>query len=133
NQRAVTNDTYALVGQVHQTGNNQYYVRQYFSEFAYTLPAGQLPVAGHVFFRNSNTYGTNRARNLELREFDWSATGGSGVDINDWRTPAQLGALSLAGISYDIQQASSNQQLFMGLRAITSAFSSSTTKRYVLA
>lgn len=128
NQRLVTNDTYALVGQLHQVSNNWYYVRQYFTEFTYNLPAGQLPVAGHFFLRHSNAYGTSTARDLEVREFDWGGT----VTTDSWRTPTELAALNLAAVSYDVNRAGSDTGLYIGARSIAANFASSATKRYVV-
>lgn len=127
--RTISNETYALVGQVHQTGNNRYYVRQYLSEFTYSIPSGQFPIAGHFFFRNQTTYGTGTSRNLELRLYDW---GGGIPTTSHFRTPAQLGSTDLAGLSLRSHIVTGNSNVYMGIRQLAGIFGSSGAKRFVL-
>lgn len=129
NLREVEQMSYALIGQAHTPGNNRYHVRQYFAEFDYELPLGQLPVAGHFFLRNSNSYGTSINRNLEVRRFDW---GSSVPDVNSFRNPSQLTASHLEAISYDVGRFSDNTLMYLGFRTIYGAIGESGVKRYVM-
>lgn len=126
NMRAVTNDTYVLVGQ-NQTDSGTYFVRQNFLGFAYTYTAGQTVVAGHFSFDNSNTHGTSISRDLEIRKFDYSTS----VDTLDWRSPSQLSALPFSGRLRLSNNNLVGQNLRIGYR-IPTDLDASSTLRYVM-
>lgn len=126
----VDDETFARMGQAHHTSDNRYYVRQYFVEYGYSLLPGQLPVAGHFYIRNQNTFGSNRKRNLEMRETTWS---GATPTTAAFRTPSQLGSSTMVGLSNGLDDAGNNTNLYVGIRQVQGQFGVSGDKRYVLA
>lgn len=129
NMLSVFQGTYSLIGQIHSSGNNYYHVRQYFAEFNYSLPSGQIPVAGHFFLRNSNSYGSSINRDLEIRRFDWGGT----LNNGDFRNPSQLTSSYMDAVSYDVGRLSDNTLMYMGLRVVHASVGASGVKRYVMA
>lgn len=129
-ERNIYNYSYALIGQIHNTVADEYYVRQYFTEFNYSLPSGQIPVAGHFFLRNSNSYGSGINRDLEVRRFDW---GGATPSVSAFRNPSELASSYMDAASYDVGRLSDNTLMYMGLRVIYGSVGVSGVKRYVMA
>lgn len=127
---AVGNETFARVGQIHQTSNNWYYVRQYFAEYSYVLPANQIPVSGHYFFRNQSTFSATRHRRFEIREFNWA---GATPTTAAFRTPAQQSNMLLTGFLDRSDGAGNNSDLYVGLRQILGQFNTSGDKRFMMA
>lgn len=119
-----TTSTSNLVG---QENIGDFFIYQSFYSFDYTAVAGELIPSAHFNFYNTNTQGTGASRILELRSFDWGAT----ITSADWRTPSQLGALTLVSSVGSAHQIPSSRNIKLGLIE-TSVLESSTTLRYVM-
>lgn len=124
----INEDDSGVYGQTYASSENVRYVRQYFVQFNYSIPAGQQPVGGHWAIRNNSTQGTNVNRNMEIYAFDW----GGSVTSADWRTPSQINAMELEGNLLQTNNNSPNAWTFTGIRRIFGHMFETGNKRYVI-
>ncbi|MCE7081167.1 hypothetical protein [Streptomyces sp. ST2-7A] len=112
-----------FVGQ--SLGSGVRYVWQSFVRVDWVASTTATPVAAYVRMTNNAVAGTSVARDLELREYNWGTT----LTTANWRTPAQLAALSLRGRVAGAQQAGS---LVVRAGLDLGEVESTATRRYVV-
>lgn len=81
--------------------SNFYFVSESFTRYAYTLDTDSQITSAYFELTVGEAVGSP-SRNLEIREFDW----GTSVTAADWRTPLQLGALTLLATVASVQNSS---------------------------
>lgn len=114
----------AVLGQAF--ANNLHFVRQYFLQFSPSFVADHLPISSYIRFVSRSQFGTNRPRNIELKELDFGTT----VNTSDFRTPAQLNSnLSTERISVfvDAHELTDNLHFYMGNEQIQNGWWDSET------
>jgi hypothetical protein len=74
-------------------GSGVRFVWQSFVRTDFTADTDATPVSAYLRVQAGSTAGTGTARDMEFRPYNW----GTSVTTGNWRTPAQLGALPLAG------------------------------------
>jgi hypothetical protein len=124
----INEDSIGVYGQTYASSTNTRYIRQYFVEFPYTLPSGQLPVSGFWAIRNNVTHGTNVYRRMEVLAYDWGGT----VTTGNWRTPSQLQSLELQGDLLQVNENPNDRWTYTGVRKITGHLFDDGAKRYVI-
>jgi hypothetical protein len=99
---SAVDDASLFIGQ--QLSGSTFTIYQAFVQFGYTAAADQMPTSAYFRLNSHSVTGTSVARGLEVQTFDWDGT----VDVNDWRTPAQLalGNNNRVANLIDIQNAS---------------------------
>ncbi|GAB3115725.1 hypothetical protein GCM10027160_23500 [Streptomyces calidiresistens] len=112
-----------FVGQ--SLGSGVRYVWQSFVRVDWVGSTTATPVAAYVRLTNNAAAGTNVTRDLELREYNW----GTSLTTGNWRTPAQLAALTLRGRVAGAQQAGS---LVVRAGLDLDQVESTATRRYVV-
>lgn len=100
-----------------------------FFEFPYTLDATSLLVTAHIGFISAGAHSATISRSLDVREYDWGGT----LDTGDFRTPAQLNALTLLGRTADAQSAAADNTIRVGSANLLTRLNTTGTVRVVIA
>lgn len=79
-----------------------YYCKETFLSFPHTADPNDVVVGGYFQLYQNATTGTAVARQLGVREFDWSTT----LTFADWRTPSQVNGLTRLAVVADVDDAS---------------------------
>lgn len=122
---AQTATAYGTWGQ--DLSGGSYVARQVFLGFAYTVPTNEKITAAYIRVKDSaSTANTGISRSLQFMEYNWGGT----VETTDWRTAAQVSALSTLA-TIDNAEDNSSKYMMAGSDALITRLASASPLRLV--